>query len=226
MRREFLSRAEEVLVAASRPSGKHLEESTERWTAVEPEVSIPATGDQDITLPSRISLAVFTDSIDGIQKGVPGGCDTIYFEPAVLTPACKCRARSPPFSYESQVMAASDLCDRAGVRFVVKFPKITSNAFLDAVLPVIRKLSGKAIKEVMVEHSGAAHALIQADPVPVLSGSAGLNIFNHLTAQNLSSWCSLMTLSSELSRDEMICPDPCGTVTRGYKFLCPYCAGV
>ena len=34
VRREFLSRAEEVLVAASRPSGKHLEESTERWTAV------------------------------------------------------------------------------------------------------------------------------------------------------------------------------------------------
>jgi putative protease len=100
-------------------------------------------------------------------------------------------------------MAASDFCDTAGVRLVVKLPKITSNAFLDAVLPVIKKLSGKGINEVMVEHCGAAHVLMQVDPVPVLSGSAGLNIFNHVTVQNLSSWCSLMTLSSELSRDEM-----------------------
>jgi putative protease len=55
----------------------------------------------------------------------------------------------------------------------------------------------------MVEQCGAAHALMQMVPVPVLSGSAGLNIFNHVAAQNLSSWCSLMTLSSELSRDEI-----------------------
>ena len=203
VRREFLSRAEEVLVAASRPSAQHLEESAERWTAVEPEVRIHATGNRENLPSSTLSLALCTDSIEGVQKAALGGCDTIYFEPAFITPACKCMYGPHPFSYESQVMAASDLCDTAGVRFVVKLPKITSNEFLDAVLPVIKKLSGKSIKEVMVEHCGAAHALMQVDPVPVLSGSAGLNIFNHVTAQNLSSWCSLMTLSSELSRDEI-----------------------
>jgi putative protease len=204
VRREFLSLAGEMLVAASRPSGEHLEESTERWTAVEPDVSIPATGNQDITLPSRISLAVCTDSIEGVQKGAPGGCDTIYFEPVFTTPVCKCRPGSNSLSFESQVMTASELCTAAGVRFVVKLPKITSSAFLDAVLPVIKNLSGKGIiKEVMVEHCGVAHALMQVDPVPLLSGSAGLNIFNHVAAQNLASWCSLMTLSSELSRHEI-----------------------
>jgi putative protease len=65
-------------------------------------------------------------------------------------------------------------------------------------------MSGKGIiKEVMVEQCGAAHALMQVDPVPVLSNSAGLNIFNHVAAQNISSWCSPITLSSELSRDEI-----------------------
>jgi len=203
VRREFLSRAEEVLAAASRPTGNHIEGATERWTAVEQEVRIPVNGNEENLLSSAPSLAVCTDSIEGVQKAALGGCDTIYFEPVFTISACACRPGPHSSSYESQVMAASDLCDTAGVRFVVKLPKITSNVFLDAVLPVIKKLSGKGIKEVMVEQCGAAHALMQMDPVPVLSGSAGLNIFNHVTAQNLSSWCSLMTLSSELSRDEL-----------------------
>ncbi len=95
VRREFLSRAEEVLVAASCPSGNHLEESTSRWTAVEPDVSIPATGNGENHSSSTLNLAVCTDSIEGVQKAALGGCDTIYFEPAFITPACKCRPGSP-----------------------------------------------------------------------------------------------------------------------------------
>jgi U32 family peptidase len=203
VRREFLSRAEEMLVTASRPSGILLEEATERWTAVEPEVSICVTGNGENLLPSSLSLAVYTDSIEGVKKAALGGCDTIYFEPVFTISACKCGPGPSPLSYESQVMAASDLCDTAGLHFVVKLPKITGNAFLDVVLPVIKKLSGTGIKEVMVEQCGAAHALMQMNSVPLLSGSVGLNIFNHVAAQNLSPWCSLMTLSSELSRDEI-----------------------
>jgi putative protease len=204
VRRQFLSRAEEMLAAASRPSGKKVEEATERWIAVEPDVSIPAIGNGDSLLSSRPGLAVCTDSLEGVQKATMGGCDVMYFEPVFITPSCTCTHRTNQLSFESQVMAASQLCNTAGVRFVLKFPKITSNAFLDAVLPVIKNMPGKGIiKEVMVEHCGAAHALMQMDPVPVMSGSAGLNIFNHVAVQNLSSWCSLMTLSSELSRDEI-----------------------
>ena len=203
VRREFLSRAEEVLTAGSRPNGNHVEEAMERWNALEQEVRIPVIGNGENLLSSTLSLAVWTDSIEGVKKAVQGGCDTIYFEPVFTTSACTCRSGPHLFSYESQVMTASDLCKTAGIRFVVKFPKITSNAFLDAVLPVIKKLSDTCIKEVMVEQCGAAHALMQIDPVPVLSGSAGLNVFNHVAAETLSSWCSLMTLSSELSRDEL-----------------------
>jgi U32 family peptidase len=203
VRREFLSRAKEELATASRPSSHDVKEATERWTSVEQEVSIPVNGNRENFLSSTPSLAVWTDSIEGVKKAVMGGCDSIYFEPVFTTSSCTCRSGPPLFSYESQVMTASDQCKTAGIRFVVKFPKITSNAFLDAVLPVIKKLSGKGIREVMVEQWGAAHALMQMDPVLILSGSAGLNIFNHAAAQNLSSWCSLMTLSSELSRDEI-----------------------
>ena len=203
VRREFLTRAEEMLVAAYRPSTKDREEATGRWMAVKPCLSLPASERRDSLPSSKPGLAVCTDSIEGVQKAALGGCDAIFFEPVFSTPSCACRYRTSHLSFESQVMTASELCRNAGVRFVVKLPKITSNTFLDEVLPVLKKASGKGIREVMVENCGAAHALMQMDPAPVLSGSAGLNIFNHVAVQNLSSWFCLFTLSPELSRDEI-----------------------
>jgi putative protease len=203
VRREFLSRAEEMLQAASRPSGKDVEEATGLWMALKPYLFLPSSGKGDSSPSSKPGLAVCTDSLEGVEKAATGGCDAIFFEPVFNTSACTCRHRTNQLSFEYQVMTASELCRNAGVRFVVKLPKITSNTFLDAVLPVIKNVSGKGIQEVMVENCGAAHALMQMDPPPVLSGSVGLNIFNHVAVQNLSSWCSLMTLSPELSRDEI-----------------------
>jgi putative protease len=46
------------------------------------------------------------------------------------------------------------------------------------------------------------YALLSIAPLSSLSGSAGLNVFNHATAQKLSSSCHLLTLSPELSRAE------------------------
>jgi putative protease len=55
----------------------------------------------------------------------------------------------------------------------------------------------------MVENCGAAHALMLSLPAPVLSGSIGLNIFNHEAVRHLSSRFGSVTLSPELSRDEI-----------------------
>jgi putative protease len=203
VRREFLARAEEMLVTASLPSGKSVEEARERWNAVEPDVT-PRTSDTGNSFPSSLlSLAVCTDSLEGVQKAAEGGCDAIYFEPVFTAPACTCRLRTGQLSFESQVIAASELCRDAGVRFVVKLPKITNNTHLDAVLPIVKDVLSTGISDYMVENCGAAHALMHMDPAPALSGSIGLNIFNHRAAQYLASRFTLLTLSPELSRDEI-----------------------
>jgi putative protease len=134
---------------------------------------------------------------------VEAGCDTIYFEPVFTTKECTCRNLTGFTSFESQVITASGLCRDAGIRFVLKFPRITSNNYLDSVLPLVSKTLSPAITDVMVENCGAAHALMRSYPAPVLSGSIGLNIFNHEAVRHLSSRFGMVTLSPELSRDEI-----------------------
>jgi hypothetical protein len=55
----------------------------------------------------------------------------------------------------------------------------------------------------MVENCGTAHALRQSLPDQVFSGSGGLNIFNHEAVRHLSSRFGMVTLSTELSHDEI-----------------------
>jgi putative protease len=86
---------------------------------------------------------------------------------------------------------------------VLKFPRITDNSFLDVVFPVISQLSGREVTGVMVENCGTSHFLTQIRPAPALYGSTGLNIFNHVSVRHLSSLYSMVTLSPELSRNEI-----------------------
>ena len=100
-------------------------------------------------------------------------------------------------------MTASGLCSDAGIRFILKFPRITSNTYLDFVLPLVSRTLRPYITGVMVENCGTAHALGQSLPDQVFSGSGGLNIFNHEAVRHLSSRFGMVTLSPELSHDEI-----------------------
>ena len=86
---------------------------------------------------------------------------------------------------------------------MLKFPRITDNNYLDSVLPLLSQTLSPDIAEVMVENWGTAHALTQCLPASVLFGSIGLNIFNHEAVRHLPSRFGSVTLSPELSRDEI-----------------------
>jgi putative protease len=55
----------------------------------------------------------------------------------------------------------------------------------------------------MVDNHGTAAALLRALPGISLAGAAGLNIFNHAAVEDAGPAFGLLTLSSELSRDEI-----------------------
>jgi putative protease len=203
VRREFLARAEEMMVAHSVPLEKSVEQAQLRWNVLKPEVSIRPATPGDNAPSSSLVLGVYTDSLVSVEKAVEAGCDVIYFEPVFTTKECTCRNLAGFTSFESQVITASGLCRDAGIRFVLKFPRITNNNYLDSVLPLVSQMLSPDITNIMVENCGAAYALMQSQPAPLLSGSIGLNIFNHEAVRHLSSRFGSVTLSPELSRDEI-----------------------
>ncbi len=152
---------------------------------------------------SSLVLGVYTDSLLSVEKAVEAGCDFICFEPVFTSSGGNCRIPSGFSSFASQTITASRICREAGIRFVLKFPRITDNYYLDAVLPLLSQTLSPEIAEVMVENWGTAHALMQCLPASVLFGSIGLNIFNHEAVRHLPSRFGSVTLSPELSRDEI-----------------------
>jgi U32 family peptidase len=203
VRREFLARAEEMMIAHSLPPQECVEQAQLRWNVLKPKVIIrpPKTSD---TVPSySLVLGVCTDSLLSVEKAAEAGCDFICFEPVFTPNGGNCRIPAGFPSFESQTITASRVCREAGIRFILKFPRITDNNYLDSVLPLLSQTLSPDIAEVMVENCGTAHALMHCHPSPVLFGSIGLNIFNHETVRHLPSCFESVTLSPELSCDEI-----------------------
>jgi len=202
-RREFLARAEEMMIAHAVPSQESVEQARQRWNVLKPDVSVRPTKTRDNPPSSSLVLGVYADSLLSVKKAVEAGCDVIYFEPMFTSKECKCRILIDLPSVESQIITASGVCRDVDVRFVLKFPRITNNNYLDSVLPLVSQTLGPDITNVMVENCGTAHALRHSHSAPVLSGSIGLNIFNHEAVRDLSSRFGMVTLSPELSGDEI-----------------------
>ncbi len=199
-RREFLLLAEETLAAAYRPSPSDVNQAHRRWEDLKPGVHLRTSAPHSPS--SSPGLWVYADSPEGVSGAIEGGCDTICFEPVCSDPSSHCCSHPHPQSIETQIGAVFEICRRAGVRFVCKSPKILKDTSLNAFLSVVPRLVRTGIHEYMAENYGTAYALMHADPKVCLFGAAGLNIFNHLSAEALSP-VGLLTLSPELSRDEI-----------------------
>jgi putative protease len=205
MRREFLARAEEVLLASSVPSEEGIIQSRRRRTAAFPEYPAPAvTGGDTDTITITPALTVYTDTTEAAAMAVKEGCTCICFEPAFVLPchSCMTGTNGEDRLISEQVTGAMVLCRDNGTRFVLKLPRITRNRYLAAVLPEIAFLHKNGLDTCMVENPGTAHAIQRLLPGMDLYGAAGLNIFNHRSACHLSPPFRLLTLSPELSRDE------------------------
>jgi U32 family peptidase len=202
MRREFLIRAEEALLASSIPSEEGVARSRRRLETAFPELpAMTAAGIDAGTTTKPLSLTVYTDTLKAVSMALLEGCTSICFEPAFTVQPHSC---SPPgcadlATIRHQTAGAMALCRDAGARFVLKLPRITRNDYLAAVLPEIALLHKDGLAICMVENPGAARAIRTLLPGIVLTGAAGLNIFNHRSACRFSPPFHSLTLSPELS---------------------------
>jgi putative protease len=205
MRREFLARAGDALLASSIPGEEDVAGARRRLAASFPECPVPAdTGGREGTPADPPALTVYADTLEAVSMAVKEGCTCICFEPAFIVPRHSCGpGKGTGFrTIRQQGADAMALCRSAGARFVLKFPRITRDDYLGAVLPEIALLQLDGLAACMVETPGAAHAIHALFPGMALSGAAGLNVFNHRAACHLSPPFRSLTLSPELSRDE------------------------
>jgi len=205
MRREFLIRASEDLLASSLPAPGSVSAARQRIREAFPESGIrpdtPVSPVQKNSLPLR--LMVFTDSLEGVRGAATAGADTICFElPVILHNRHTCTSTTPD-AIRSQIPAAIGICQEQNVELVWKLPRIAHDAELDRLVTELKELTNCKLAGCMSEDPGLSYAIHAEDPAMPLFAGAGLNIFNHHTAETLSPPYALFTLSPELSRDEI-----------------------
>ena len=138
------------------------------------------------------SLAVYADSLETVRGAAEGGCHRIYFEPFLGEPA-DCAKNTLRLLQEAKAV-----CPNA--ELIWKWPKITREDYLNSVRPL---LANSDVDGIMVEGVGAAEAVLAARPGVRLYGAAGLNVWNHLTVEQLSPPFQRLTLSPELSGEQL-----------------------
>ena len=201
-RREFLTLAESALVAASRPPAELVERAKLRWQQIAEDYPTVIPAPASAKPSPALRLAVYADSPDAVRGAVGSGCDRVYFEPYIpVSTTVSCCSHPAPEGIEEQIKRALELCRAHDIPLTWKFPRITRSACSDTILPAVQQISEMGIAGIMVENPGMIHAVHAIAPLLTISGSTGLNVFNHATAEKLSG-CHLLTLSPELSREE------------------------
>lgn len=189
LRRDLLTKAEETLLSARRPDQGKVAAARGRLERMD--LTATAMTPQGQNRGWTPTLAVYADSLETVQGAVEGGCRRIYFEPLL-------NGLNRAEGMREALGEAKAVCKDA--RMIWKWPKITKANFLELARPLLADLPADGV---MVENVGAVEAVLAARPDARIYGAAGLNVWNHLTVQSLSPPVQLLTLSPELSADQL-----------------------
>ncbi|MDD1751951.1 MAG: DUF3656 domain-containing protein [Methanotrichaceae archaeon] len=184
-RRSILANAEEALLRAQRPDPGKVEAARNQLKLMDLKSSVQNT--------SRLpSLAVYADNLESVRGAAEAKCHRIYLEPHVDCNDDRMRRTL------QLLKDAKSLCGES--KLIWKWPRITKDLYLRLACKLLRVAD---VDGIMVDGIGAAEAATIVRPDVKIYGSAGLNIWNHLTAWQLSQTFQLLTLSPELSADQL-----------------------
>ncbi|MCT8337716.1 peptidase U32 [Methanoculleus sp. Afa-1] len=184
VRRTFLEKIEEAVLAARRPGEDAVRAARERVEAAVTGLERPAGAPRNPRLPS---VSVYASSLEEAEAAARSGARTVYLE----APA------------SGILEEAATACREAGADLVWKWPSITRRTFLDAATPLLPSLYDAGVRGVMVSGMGAADAVRRAEPRMALYGAVGLNLWNHRTAAELAPLFLRCTASPELPADDL-----------------------
>jgi putative protease len=210
-RRAFFKHTGKKLVNEYMPSLEDVSSAKKRYYSIISELErLPKPDSEGV--PSVPSVSVYVDTLEGVFGAVQGGCRKVFFEP-LFSPFGRAGAEAEAEAekstdeigniYRSLLEEAAVLCNRKGVNLVWKWPCITRRKFLDMAVPILEPAMEMGVKGIMVDGVGAAGAVRAVTPDLPLLGSVGMNVFNSETINYLEQTFSVLTLSQELSRQQL-----------------------
>lgn len=159
----------------------------------------------------QIQLAVYVDDILSLKKACELDIPQIYFEMPLLTPKqirekCILKNKNSLIKYDKEKIVhtwkeAQRLAKSTETELIWKWPKITSPLLLKNLKDILRKIAPNC--KVMVSHPGIAAYIRNKYPEMLVYGSADLNLWNHCSIKQISSYFSSICISGELSKKDI-----------------------
>lgn len=202
LRRELLAAAEEQLAASYRPPTSLVRQVQHRW---QQENSRPAgrEGRPALPEPHSLLLVVCTDTAEGAREAAAAGAGMVCCEPRLTRTPRTCGGEGALLHPGAELHAVLLACRQTGIPLIWKLPRITHDRFLHAALLELRPLMAEGLAGIMADSYGAAAAVHGILPEVPVAGFSGLNIFNHASVMASKPLFSSVTISTELSRDEI-----------------------
>ncbi|MDD1665043.1 MAG: DUF3656 domain-containing protein, partial [Methanomicrobiales archaeon] len=203
MRRDLLAEVERYLIQAGRPgpgevteTGWRLEEALRRGNSLSPDPSRQR---------SAQALVLLTDTLDGLDGMVEEGSGYLALEPSH-------QEGDPGKAIGSGICGNTDELIRdaaeitGGSRWTLlwKWPRITADPWIEAAQETLRREDMKDLPGLLLEGNGPALAAPAAFPGLPLHGGTGLNVWNAGTIHALSPAFRSLTLSPELSYEDLM----------------------
>ena len=201
LRRELFEKIEEKLISAYCPDKNKIKKAHDKLNELLPQLDIKVNNTK--LAKKSINLAVYADDLDIIKGAVSGKCDKVYFDPFTRNAASNCNSNLNTESAFNLINDAVSICENAGAELILKLPKITSSQYLADLNPFLAKVFNAGISGIMVDSIGAAASVLNFNPEISISASAGLNIWNYKSVEELQNIFSSFTVSPELSKDEI-----------------------
>jgi putative protease len=206
-RREFFTRAEEILVAASRPQPEEVKAAEQRLSQFIAQHPVSASNESSKTskVPDRrMNLVLIADNHESVEAGIRAGAETICFEPCGFPYLPGGNEEDKKALVEASIRSTLDTCRVRKTRFIWKLPRITRQAELEIIQSLLPRLHAAGLGVCMVDNPGAALAVAGAAPDLTFAGSWGLNVFNAETVRMFSRQSfGLLLLSPELTGSEI-----------------------
>ncbi|MDD1703376.1 MAG: DUF3656 domain-containing protein [Methanoregula sp.] len=206
VRREFFARAEQVLMAASRPGLEKIKAAEQRlgqYAARHPASGSSGTG--TVAPKNRdMKLILLADSLESVEAGAHAGAKTICFEPCGFPYPPGKDSESGQVRVESAIRSALETCRGYHTRLAWKLPRITRQSEIKMIQSLLPRLHTAGLGACMAENPGTARAVSDMVPGIALLGSFGLNVFNAESVRVFADeHFDTLILSPELSADEI-----------------------